>query len=64
LPIINKSKHPKKRGNARENFEVPMTKKTKRIAKEVEPQGEHQVFEPPPIARSISNKEREKRVPE
>ncbi len=41
-----------------------MTKKTKRIAKEVEPQGEHQVFEPPPIARSISNKEREKRVPE
>jgi hypothetical protein len=64
LPIINKSKHPKKRGNAREKIEVPMTKKTKRTAKEVEPQGEHQVFEPPPIARSISNKERVKRVPE
>jgi hypothetical protein len=40
-------------------MEGPMSKKTKKPPKKVEPQREHQVPEPPPIAKSISNKERE-----
>jgi hypothetical protein len=40
LPIINKSKHPKKRGNTREGRrEGPMSKKTEESPKEPNHQG-------------------------
>jgi hypothetical protein len=63
LPIINKSKHPKKKGerNTKNKKEGPKSKKTIETIKEGEPQmEEHQVLEPSPLlfARSISNKER------
>jgi hypothetical protein len=35
-----------------------MSKKTNETTQEGEPQEEHQVLKPPPISRSISNKER------
>jgi hypothetical protein len=60
LPIINKPKHPEKKGggNARNKMEVSMSKKTKEPSERGEPQWEHQVTEPPLVTRSISNKER------
>jgi hypothetical protein len=39
-------------------MEGPMSKKTKKTTLKGKPQGEHQVSKPPPIAKSILNKER------
>ncbi len=62
LPIINKTKAPKKGGNTRNKMEVPKSKKTKEPPKRANHKGEHQVPDqvpkPPPITRSISNKSR------
>jgi len=57
LPIINKPKHPKK-GEHKEQKGRSQIQEDKRTTQEGEPQKEHQLPEPPPIARSISNKER------
>jgi hypothetical protein len=40
-------------------MEGPMSKKTKESPKRVNHKGNHQVPEHPPVARKISNKERE-----
>ncbi len=58
MPIINKPKHlKKKRGNTRNKMGGPMSKKSKKPPKKANPQGKHQVPEPPRVvARSISNK--------
>jgi hypothetical protein len=48
-PKQNKPKHPN-RGNTKNKMEGQEDKRTN---KEGESQGEHQVLEPPPIARSI-----------
>jgi hypothetical protein len=63
LPIIIKSKHPKK-GEYKEKNWRTLSKKTKKTTKEGEPQGEHQVPKPALITRSISNKKKGKKVPE
>jgi hypothetical protein len=56
---INQSTHKKRGveggGDTRNKLEGPMSKKTK---EQKEPQREHQVSKPPPIAISISNKKR------
>jgi hypothetical protein len=57
MPIINKAKHPKK-GEYKEQNGRTHVQEDKRTTQEGKPQLEHQVLEPPPIARSISNKER------
>jgi hypothetical protein len=57
LPIINKPKHPKKGKYKEQNGRIHV-QEDKTTTKEDEPQREHQVPEPPPIARSISNEER------
>jgi len=56
LPIINKPKHPKE-GNTRNKLEGPTSKQIKRTTYEGKPQGQHQVYKPPPVVRSISKKE-------
>ncbi len=62
--MIKQTKAPKKGGMQGKKLKYPRQRRQKEPPKWGKPQGEHQVFEPPPIARSISNKEREKRVPE
>jgi hypothetical protein len=57
LPIINKPKHPKK-GEHKEEKGRSQIQEDKRTTQEGEAQKEHQLPEPPPIARGISNKER------
>jgi hypothetical protein len=57
LPIINKPKHPKK-GEHKEQKRRSQIQEDKRTTQEGKPQKEHQLPEPLPIARSISNKER------
>jgi len=55
LPIINKSKHPKKGGIQGTKKEGPMFKKTKQPLKGTA--REHQIPKPPLVTRSISNNE-------
>ncbi len=56
----NNQKHQKKKGGIQgTKWKDPNLRKQKKITKEGEPQGEHQVPKPPLVARSISNKERE-----
>ncbi len=57
MPIINKPKHPKK-GEHKEQKGRSHIQEDKRTTQEGKPQKEHQLPEPPPITRSISNKER------
>jgi hypothetical protein len=57
LPIINKPKHPMKEDYKEQNGKT-WVQEHKKTTQECEPQKEDQVFEPPPIVRSISNKER------
>jgi hypothetical protein len=56
LPNINKPKHPNKGRIKRTEWEDPHPKRQKNHLKG-QPQKEHQVLKPPPLARSISNKE-------
>jgi len=57
LPTINKSKHPIK-GEYKEKIGRIHCQEDKRTTQEEEPQRELQVPQPPPVRRSISNKER------
>jgi hypothetical protein len=57
LPIKYKPKHPGK-GEYKEQNGRTHVQEDKKTTKEGEPQGEHQVLEPLPVMRSISNKER------
>jgi hypothetical protein len=59
LPIINKPKHPKKKGENKEQNRRTHIQKDNRTTKEGEPQRELQVLKPPLVVRSISNRERE-----
>jgi hypothetical protein len=54
LPIINKSKHPKKGGNTREKKGRTHVQEDKRTTKRGQTTREHQVPKPPPDTRSIS----------
>jgi hypothetical protein len=54
LPIINKPKHPKKRGKTRNKMEGPNSKKTKEPPKRANHKAN--IKFPTPLARSISNK--------
>jgi hypothetical protein len=54
----NKNQSTQKRGNTRNKNGRNRIQEDKRTTKEGESQGEHQVPKPPPIMRSISNKER------
>jgi hypothetical protein len=58
LPIINKSKHPKKEGIQGKKKEEPMSKKTKEPPKEGKPPRNikfpNPLLSPPPVTRSIS----------
>jgi len=55
--IINKPKH-QRRGNTRNKTEGPTSKKTKEPPKRPHHKGNIKFLKPPPLARSISNKER------
>jgi hypothetical protein len=57
LPIINKSKHPKK-GEYKEQNGRTNVKENKRIGKTWQTTKEHQVFKLPFSVKNISNKER------
>jgi hypothetical protein len=57
LPIKNKPKHPRK-GNPRNKMEGPTSKKTKEPPKRANHNSNIKFLKPPPIVRSISNKER------
>ncbi len=54
-PYINQST-PKKKKNKEQNGRTHI-QEDKWTTQEGKPQGEHQVPEPPPVGRSISNKE-------
>jgi hypothetical protein len=58
LPIINKSKHPKKEGEYKEYKARTPSKKTKEPSNDGKPSRNTQVLEPPLFVRSISNNER------
>jgi hypothetical protein len=52
LPIINKPKHPQKRGNTSNKMEGPMSKKTKEPAKRVSHKGNIKFPNPLPLQES------------
>jgi hypothetical protein len=57
LPIINKSKHPKKGGGIQGIKRNDPIQEDKRTTKQGQTSRDHQVCKPPPLVRSISNNE-------
>jgi hypothetical protein len=57
MPIINKPKHPGKKGEYKELNGKAHVQENKRTTQEGKPQGENQVPKPSLVTRSISNKE-------
>jgi hypothetical protein len=61
FPMISRiynNQSTQKKGNQGKKRESPTSKETNELPKRMGPQGEHQVPKLPPVARSMSNKER------